>query len=63
MPRVMDCTVGPKSHDPIYIVSFYIKRVKTSWTKSTGVSVRGAALLPTQQIVHCKAASEVRKLS
>ena len=27
-----DSNVGPKSLDPIYIVTYYIKWVKTSWT-------------------------------
>ena len=30
-----ECTVCPGSSDPFYIVSYYIKRVITSWTFST----------------------------
>ena len=29
-----DCTVCPRSFDPVHIVSYYIIRVKTSWTQN-----------------------------
>ena len=33
-------TVCPKSSDPFYIVSYYIKWVTTSWTYSTNVGTK-----------------------
>ena len=35
----MDNTVCPRSSDPIYIVSYYIKWVTTSWTHSMYVNI------------------------
>ena len=31
------CTVCPRSSDPFYIVTYYIKLVTTSWTHSTSL--------------------------
>ena len=30
----LDCTVCPRSSDPFYVVTYYIKWVTTSWTYS-----------------------------
>ena len=34
--RQTGCTICPRSSDPFYIVSYFIKWVTTSWTHSIG---------------------------
>ena len=43
-------TVCPRSSDPFYLVSFYIKWVTTSWTYSIGSGLDYAIGCPNESI-------------
>ena len=46
IPLIQKVTIYPRSNDPFYIVTYYMKWVTTSWTDGTIFLVKCALLIP-----------------